>query len=418
MRRRTICILLPALLWIGSWRPSAAQDLTLPITWPDLTPILVADGFVEPVHLADAGDGSGRLFVVEKRGVVHILQNGQRLAAPFLDITDRVNAVCNECGLLSIAFPPDFAETGDFFVYYNAQENLAPPDLETDFDTTIARFSLSADPNRADPASEQRLLVQHQPFANHNGGLILFGPDGYLYAGLGDGGGAGDPNDNAQNPATLLGKMLRIEVGAGDAYTVPADNPFVGVTAYRPEIWAEGLRNPWRFSFDRLTGDLWIGDVGQSAREEIDFQLAGMGGQNYGWNRMEGKQCYAGRPCTPSRYTLPIADYPHEGGDRSVVGGYVYHSANPDQPPVYLYADTYSGRVRGLQRSGATWETTVLFTVDFTPVSFGEDAAGQLYLVDIGSGASDGAIYRLSEATVPQLQRYYLPILPAIDAEP
>lgn len=386
-RRSCGALLIAALLLSHAAFPATAQDITPALTWPELTLVPIVEGFTQPVHLADPGDGSGRLFIVEKAGIVRILQHGQLLPTPFLDIRDRVNSSCHECGLLSIAFPPNDPAASYFFVYYTAKKNLAPPSHSVDADTVIARFFVSSDDsNVADAAAETRILVQDQPYTNHKGGLILFGPDGYLYAGLGDGGGIGDPDGNAQNPGTLLGKMLRIKVGASGAYTVPADNPFVSLPGYRSEIWAEGLRNPWRFSFDRLTGDLWIGDVGQGRYEEVNTQPAdSTGGQNYGWNRMEGRHCYVADTCDPSLYTLPIYEYSH-GRDCSITGGYVYHSPNQEQPPVYLMADYCSGQVRGLQRHGATWEAALLLETGSGSAGFGEDAAGRLYLVNITTG--------------------------------
>ena len=254
----------------------------------------VAQGFAAPVYLTHAGDGSGRLFVVEKGGTIRIIQNGQVLAQPFLDISDRVGND-GEAGLLSIAFPPDYATSGYFFVYYNhADKNLVGPEPEDGgsnggYDTVVARFRVTTDPNRADKNSEERILVRNQPFTNHNGGLVKFGPDGYLYIGLGDGGSGGDPYDTGQNVNSLLGKMLRISVGASGTYTIPPTNPFVNQPGARGEIWDWGLRNPWRYSFDRQTGDLLIGDVGQSKYEEISLHPAGTpGGLNFGWDCFEG----------------------------------------------------------------------------------------------------------------------------------
>jgi glucose/arabinose dehydrogenase len=393
--------------------PAAPRAVALAEQWPALTLHRLPGDFTRPVHITHAGDGSGRLFVVEKAGRIRILHNDQVLDPPFLDITGRVNSQCGECGLLSVAFPPDFAESHSFYVYYTAQGNPAPPSQndDGDNDTVIARFRLSADPNRADPASETRILLQHQPYGNHNGGLLLFGPDEFLYVGLGDGGSGGDPDGNGQKTDTLLGKLLRIDVTGVNTYTVPSDNPFVSNNAYRPEIWALGLRNPWRFSFDRLTGDLYIGDVGQNNYEEIDYQPAGdPGGQNYGWKIMEGDHCFPGDPCDRSGLVRPIAEYGHDDFERnpdcSVTGGVVYHSPVPEQLPVYLYGDYCSGRIRALQRDGSTWlRQEPLLDTALAIVSFGEGPAGEVYVVD-----DHGRVYRLVEEIPNRLR---LPLLHA-----
>jgi glucose/arabinose dehydrogenase len=270
-----------------------------PQPWPMLALAEVPAVFDSPVHITHAGDGSGRLFIVHKVGLVEILQGNQVLSPPFLDIRDRVGSDDFETGLFSIAFAPDFKASGVFYVDYTTKESVIEPDgtepLEPDgnHDTIVARFRVTADPNIADPAGEERILIQNQPYRNHNGGQLLFGPDGYLYIGFGDGGGLSDPLYTSQRTNTLLGKLLRVQVGASGPYTVPTTNPFYGKEGYRPEIWAMGLRNPWRFSFDRLTGDLYIGDVGKSSYEEINFQPASSpGGENYGWSITEGMHCY------------------------------------------------------------------------------------------------------------------------------
>src|SRR5918998_877978 len=247
---------------------------------------LVADGFDQPVQVVDPGDGSRRLFVVEQPGRIRIIHDGQVVPEPFLDITDLVGC-CGERGLLGLAFHPDYAKTGDLFVNYTDHNG----------DTVVARYQVStADPNRADPASAETILAVDQPAANHNGGLLLFGPkDGHLYIGLGDGGGGN--GQNGQDLSTLLGKILRIDVKGTSAdapYGIPPDNPFVDQPEARPEIWVLGVRNPWRFSFDRVTGDLWIGDVGSATYEEVNYQpAASPGGENYGWDLMEGTVCRA-----------------------------------------------------------------------------------------------------------------------------
>ncbi len=316
--------------------------------WPALSFDEVVGNLDFPVYVADAGDGSGRLFIVEQKGVIRIFHNGLLIDA-FLDIADRVRSPQSgggaEEGLLSIAFPPGYGSLTDhFYVYYT--NNFG--------DNRVSRFQLSSNPDIADPGSEELIIYFDHPVnANHNGGQLVFGPDGYLYIGTGDGGAAGDPHDNAQNPLSLLGKLLRIDVEAGSpppfdashwiyipqafrgqdggqpprAYRIPPDNPFFGMEGYREEIWALGLRNPWRFSFDRLKGDLYIGDVGQNNWEEVDFQPASStGGENYGWDNWEANACFEG-PCNnPSGFVFPIFDYPHDyppNGNCSISGGYV-----------------------------------------------------------------------------------------------
>jgi glucose/arabinose dehydrogenase len=338
-------------------------------------------GFVKPVYLTHAGDPT-QLYVVEQAGRIQLIVNGQTQPEPFLDITDRVGADASERGLLSVAFPPDYTESLQFYVNYTDRRG----------DTVIARFRrLADDPRRADPASEEQILQIAQPAPNHNGGQLQFGPDGALYIGMGDGGRAGDPWGNAQNLQALLGKLLRIQVTGVATYTIPADNPFVGqaADAARPEIWASGLRNPWRFSFDRATGDLYIADVGQNQYEEVNFQPAdSRGGENYGWNVMEGAHCY--KPpaaCGAQGLTLPIAEYDHSQGC-SITGGYVYRGASfPQLVGVYFFGDFCSGRIWGArQAADGTWQTADLLQQPLAISSFGEDAAGELYVLDYGRG--------------------------------
>src|SRR5215211_7912120 len=262
-------------------------------------------GLQRPVDLQP--DGSGRLFVIEKVGRIWIIENDQLLETPFLDITDRVGSSGNEQGLLGLAFHPGYQENGRFFVNYT----------DTRGDTVIARYQVSSEPNLGDPNSEVPLFGYDQPFPNHNGGAMVFGPDGYLYIGSGDGGAAGDPFGNAQNTDAMLGKILRVDVDSAEPYVVPSDNPFGN------EVWAYGLRNPWRISFDRSTEDLYIGDVGQNAWEEIDYLPAGSpGGANFGWNHREGAHDYKGGG--PEGMIDPVAEYSHPEGGCSVTGGYVY----------------------------------------------------------------------------------------------
>ena len=371
----------------GSGTPSAAGPVPAPPGWPQISLSRVAGGFVQPVHVAHAGDGSRRIFVVEQAGRIRILDNGVVLPSPFLDISSKL-VCCGEQGLLSVAFPPGFASKGYFYVNYTGIP-VAPAMVSP---TVIARYRVSGgNANVADPASEEVILTIPQPFSNHNGGQLAFGPDNNLYIGMGDGGSGGDPLNNGQSPATLLGKILRIDVESGSApYVVPPGNPFVGVAGYRPEIWALGLRNPWRFSFDRLTGDLYIGDVGQGAVEEVNVQPAGnAGGQNYGWNIMEGAGCYNSASCATAGLTLPVATYDHSQGC-SVTGGAVYRgTAFPGLQGIYFYGDFCTGRIWGLRRQGAGWETAVLPVPGNPPMNittFGEDEAGNVYVANYANG--------------------------------
>lgn len=334
---------------------------------------MITSGLTRPVNLQ--ADGSGRLFVLEKAGRIRVLQNGQLLDQPFLDISNRVGSSGNEQGLLGLAFHPQYAQNGRFFVNYT----------DNNGDTVIARYQVSSDPNVADPNSEVKLLGVDQPFANHNGGVLAFGPDGYLYAGLGDGGSQGDPYGNAQNTKVLLGKILRLDVGSAEPYAVPSDNPFGN------EVWAYGLRNPWRLSFDKLTGDLYIGDVGQNTWEEIDYLPKGSaGGTNFGWNLREGAHDY--NSSASSDLTEPVAEYSHQEGGCSVTGGYVYRGSMPEWNGIYLYGDYCTGIIWGLIHSNDGWQKQLLFDTDFTITSFGQDENGEVYLV-----SDNGGVYRLAK---------------------
>jgi glucose/arabinose dehydrogenase len=345
----------------------------------------VVSGFNRPLFVTHAGDGSGRLFIVEQDGPIYIFAKGERLQTPFLDLTDLVSRSANERGLLGLAFHPKYKDNGLFFVNYTDKNG----------DTIIERYKVSAsDPNTANDRSGTPIIKIDQPYANHNGGDVVFGPDGYLYIGMGDGGSAGDPQNNGQNPKALLGKMLRLDVNNADGkpYAVPPDNPFVGDARFAPEIWALGLRNPWRSSFDRQTGDFYIADVGQNAWEEVNFQPASSkGGENYGWNYLEGTHRYANAQ-NPRDLVMPFAEYNH-GQGCSITGGYVYRgpSLKPLQG-VYLFGDYCSGLVWGSYRDAAgNWQTTEFKQTEYTISSFGEDEAGEVYLVDHG-----GAVLRLA----------------------
>ena len=396
------CAFLAVASVFASWLPvRAANGLEL---------VKVVDGLVTPVYVTDAGDGSGRLFVVEKGGTVRIVKNGQLVATPFLDIRDRV-ADDGEAGLLSIAFPPNYAAAGYFFVYYNHKQDLAAPEAvdqghNAGHDTVVARFRVTGNPDLADVGSEERILVRNQPYVNHNGGLVQFGPDGNLYIGLGDGGDGGDPQNQAQNKGTILGKILRVSVGATGTYTVPNDNPFRNTAGAKPEIWQYGLRNPWRYSFDRANGDLLIGDVGQNKFEEIDYAAAGQGGLNFGWRCREANSVYNESPPCTGTLTDPVAAY-GRGVGQSVTGGYVYRGQDyPTLRGLYFYADFVSGRIWSLSPNGVRWNAPVEeLDTGYNIASFGEDAAGELYVVDFG-----GAIYRLTSTAGQNLtDQIYLP---------
>ena len=339
----------------------------------------VASGLEAPVDIQNAGDGSGRLFVLEKRGRIRILQNNQLLPVPFLDIQSEVDSQHTEQGLLGLAFHPKYATSGLFFVNY----------IDLDGNTVIARFHVSAnDPNRADPSSEMDILHVKQPYDNHNGGGLAFGPDGYLYIGLGDGGSEGDPLRNGQNLQTLLSKMLRIDIDHGDKYSIPPDNPFAKAGGL-PEIWAYGLRNPWRFSFDKSTGALFIADVGQDAWEEVDFVPSGTpAGLNFGWSFYEGMHPYQDQPPANITFTLPIFEYSHSEGC-SVSGGYVYRGQSmPEWQGTYFFGDYCSGNVWGLVHPAENnQQVKLLFTTGAQITTFGVDEAGEIYMADYRTGS-------------------------------
>ncbi len=349
-----------------------------------LTPVV--GGLSFPVYLTTPPGDTARLFVLEKDGVIRIVRSDTLQTAPFLDITG-LTTKGNEQGLLGLAFPPDYAVSGSFYVSYTA------PGGGNAGQSVIARYQVSADP---DIALTQGTVVLHtdQPYANHNGGMIAFGPDSLLYVGLGDGGGGGDPDGNGQNRTDLLGSILRIDV-RDSTYRIPPGNPWATDPSFRHELWAYGLRNPWRFSFDRQTGDLYIGDVGQDAREEVDIQSAGAaGGENYGWNMMEGLSCYNAATCNQSGLTLPVLDYDH-GQGCSITGGYVYRGAAvPAVQGLYFYSDFCTGFVRSFRKSGRgiterhSWPALGL---GGGVTSFGEDGRGNLYVLTSG-----GEIYRFT----------------------
>lgn len=335
----------------------------------------IASGLERPVDIQNAGDGSGRLFVLEKVGRIRILQSGQILSIPFLDITDRVGSEGNEQGLLGLAFHPRYAENGFFYVNYTGKDG----------NTVLARYQTTSNANLADPASERVLLRLEQPFRNHNGGAMLFGPDGYLYAGLGDGGSSGDPYGNAQNLASLLGKILRLDVDSAEPYAIPPEN------ASGSEVWAYGLRNPWRVAIDRPSGNVYIADVGQDKWEEINVVSASAPGPlNFGWDYREGNHYFRGFPPLDVELIPPVAEYGHDQGC-SVTGGVVYRGAMPEWQGIYLYADYCRGTVWGLLNADGQWQAQVLFESRVSVTSFGQDEAGEVYLAGDG-----GQILRLT----------------------
>jgi glucose/arabinose dehydrogenase len=355
--------------------------LSMPVAfaadWPEIELEERWTGLSRPVQMTHAGDGSGRLFVVEQAGRIRLIDDGELVATPFLDISDRVSC-CGERGLLGLAFPPGYSSKGYFYVNYTGASG----------DTVVARFLVTGDPSAADAGSEEVILTIDQPYSNHNGGQLAFGPDGYLYIGTGDGGSGGDPQNNAQDRLSLLGKILRIDVESGSGpYAIPEGNPFADVDDAQPEIWALGLRNPWRFSFDTETGDLFIADVGQGDYEEINVQpAASTGGENYGWRILEGSHCYESDPCDTRGLELPVFEYDHSLGC-SVTGGFVSRSGTwPRLDGVYLFGDYCSGRVWGLREAGDSWEERQLAETGFSISGFGIDELGAVYVLDYGSG--------------------------------
>jgi hypothetical protein len=387
---RRVPLLVPA-LWIvacGADDPSAPGDGGDPggsggdpPSSVGLVLTEIVGGLHRPVHLT-APSGDPRLFVVEKTGRIRIVEDGSPRPTPFLDLTGAV-AGGSEQGLLSLAFHPDYPDTGAFFVNYT----------HLDGDTRIVRYRVSGDPNLADAASGSVVMSIEQPFSNHNGGHLVFGPDGMLYVGVGDGGSAGDPQGNGQNRATRLGSILRIDVDAGDPFAVPPDNPFVGDPSALPEIWLWGLRNPWRIAFDESTSNLFVADVGQSQREEVTVVGSDEAGANLGWNVTEGTRCFAEPDCTPEDYTLPQVEYGHDDGC-SITGGLVYRGPIEQMWGLYFYSDYCGGWLRSFRIAGGAaaelteWDVPRVGNV----TSFGEDAGGELYVL------TESAVYRIDPA--------------------
>ncbi len=359
---------------------------------PAMQLVQVASGLADPVDIANAGDGSGRTFIVERTGTIRILQGGELLEEPFLDIQNLVKVDFLEQGLLGLAFHPDYANNGRFYVYFS--------DYSSNGAVTLATYTVSADdPNAADPQSIEILFQFADPYVNHNGGTIRFGPDGYLYIAIGDGGSAGDPFDNAQDLSNVFGKILRIDVNSGDPYGIPADNPFAQGGQImpnatrgepgryhpdaRPEIWAYGLRNPWQFSFDSVTGELYIPDVGQNYWEEVNVAPAGVGGQNYGWDDLEGTHCYPADVLECQAFGVPpVAEYVHEDASCSITGIGVYHSETESAlEGVYFNSDYCSGNFWGLVRDDAgEWVYAEVLDTELLVSGAGYGEAGELYV--------------------------------------
>ena len=389
-----------------TWSLGATGVAAAPLAAPDNSLVLqpfIPSGLSSPVFLGNAGDGSNRLFIVEQTGKIRIFANGQLLSTPFLDLTSKI-VCCGEQGLLGLAFHPQFKTNGRFFVYYTANPP-SPNPTGTVGDNTLEEYRASPPgSNQADPTPVRTLFHIKDRFTNHNGATLAFGKDGYLYVATGDEGSGGDPDDNAQNLQSFFGKMLRLDVDnipAGATYGIPPTNPFVGQADKLPEIWAYGFRNPYRWSFDRLTGDQIVGDVGQNLYEEVDVLPKGVGGGNYGWDDREGIHCFEPMTgCLTAGRIDPVLEYDHSFGC-AIIGGYVYRgSAFPTLQGTYLYADECSGRVWRARNQGGTWTTTEALDTNLNPSSFGEDEVGEVYLVDL-----NGAVFRVADAGGPCLSR-------------
>ncbi len=385
-RRTTLALLLGAGGWMGPAGCTEAVDL------PDLSDTpgpgvdglrleRIASGLSSPIDLtAPAGDD--RVFIAEQVGRIRIVDDGELVDEPFIDIAERVVGG-GERGLLGLAFPPDYATSGMFYVNYTGAQGAS----------RVSRFRVSADPDRADPESEQVLLTVEQPFSNHNGGQIAFGPDGMLYVAMGDGGSGGDPLGSGQDANSLLGALLRLDVSGDGGYRIPPDNPYVGTPNRRGELWAIGLRNPWRFSFDFPSGQIFIGDVGQNRFEEINAAPASAAGNNYGWNEMEGMECFQSG-CSTSAFTLPVYVY-GRGDGCSVTGGVVYRGSDvPALQGAYLFADYCQGWIRSFALvDGRPTDLQQLNVSASSPSAFGVDSSGEVYVLSL-----DGSVYKFELA--------------------
>ncbi|HJQ08769.1 MAG TPA: PQQ-dependent sugar dehydrogenase [Candidatus Saccharimonadales bacterium] len=372
--------------------PKSATPPVAPSTTNTKAPViaakLVAKGLQAPVAIASTNDTADkRLFVVERTGIIRtIAADGTVAAQPFLDIKAKVHDDKAEMGMLGLAFDPKFTQNGFFYVYY----------INKSAATTVSRFTLSQANGLADPSSEKILFTLPQPFSNHNGGELQFGPDGYLYAALGDGGSQGDPGNRAQDLNSFFGKILRVDVSSG-SWAAPRSNPFVDKPNIKPEIWAWGLRNPWRFSFDRQTGDMYIADVGQGEAEEINRQpKSSKGGENYGWRCMEGIKTYNAQDCPKSStFTVPIIEYGHTEGRCSVTGGYIYRGSDQAMQGKYFYGDYCGGQIYYAEKKANAWQSTLALQTAFKVSTFGQDSTGNLYVADL----AEGTIHRLENTT-------------------
>ena len=368
----------------GTQQTAEKTSRTIP---PSIDLKKVAAGLNAPVDIASNGQDD-RLYVVEQGGLVRIVEDGRVSEQTFLDISGRV-IFSGEQGLLGLVFDPNFSDNGHFYVNYIEASTGGRR-------TVVSRFTANEDGTAAQEGSEKIILKTSQPYTNHNGGDLNFGPDGYLYIALGDGGSAGDPQNRAQSGGSFLGKILRIDVNSEQAYSVPADNPFVSSDDFRPEIWSLGWRNPWRFSFDSQTGDMWIADVGQNQFEEVNREPAGKSGRNYGWRCFEAADQYNDEGCRDkSNYTFPVAVYEHKPGQPcggSVSGGYVYRGEDyPQLNGFYFYADYCSGDIYSLDAAQATYTSHLTMETQLRITTFGVDKDGELYLADV----SEGAIYQV-----------------------
>ena len=377
--------IVPLLVWLAGCGNFLNQNITTPPGTPSLN---FVGGFNSPLYLTAAPGDTGRLFVVEQGGAIRVLHHDTTRTRPFLDLTGKI-ASGGEQGLLSMAFHPQYATNGRFYVYFT----------DPNGDLRIVRYNVSSNPDSADPATADTVLaIPHPGQTNHNGGQLEFGPDGMLWIGTGDGGGSGDPAGNAQNKHALLGKLLRLNVDGASGYAIPADNPGVSDTSFAPEVWAYGLRNPWRFTFDRSNGDLYIGDVGQDHYEEVD--VAASGAQrgkfgNFGWNIMEASHCFLTPSCDQTGLLLPQVEYIHSNGACAITGGYVYRgSALPSLAGIYFYSDYCNGMVEGFRYPGgqpADWSALIRPGPNVS--SFGQDANGELYIIQLS-----GSVWRIVPA--------------------